>query len=63
MGAVEEIICGDGCVLASTLCTYDLRFICYELGMGATSDAGKYLFRADNVWWRCVQYFVIDSCV
>ena len=28
------------------------RFICSELGKGATSDAGKYLFRTANVWWR-----------
>ena len=27
-----------------------------------TSEAGKYLFRAANVWWRCAQYFVIASC-
>ena len=27
-----------------------------------TSGAGKYLFRAANVWWRCAQYFVIASC-
>ena len=56
---------GDGCDLASTLCKYDLRkgdFICTELGKGATSEAGKYLFRAVNVWWRCAQYFVIASC-
>ena len=33
---------GDGCVLASTLCKYDLIFICSELGKGATSDRGKY---------------------
>ena len=33
-----------------------------ELGMGAMSEAQKFLFRADNVWWRCVQYFVIASC-
>ena len=36
---------GDGCVLASTLCKYDLRkgdlFVCSELGKGATSEAGK----------------------
>ena len=38
------------------------RFICSELGKGATSEAGKYLFRAANVWWRCAHYFVIDSC-
>ena len=42
---------GDGCDLASTLCKYDLRkddFICSELGKGATSEAGKSLFRAGN---------------
>ena len=53
---------GDGCVLASTLCKYDLRKVCSELGKGATSEAGKYLFRAASVWWRCAQYFVIASC-
>ena len=54
---------GDGCVLASSLCKYTLRkFICSELGKGATSEVGKYLFRAVNVWWRCAQYFVIASC-
>ena len=30
--------------------------------MGAMSEAGKSLFRAANVWWRCAQYFVIASC-
>ena len=35
--------------------------ICSELGEGATSEAGKYLFRAANVRWRCAQYFVITS--
>ena len=30
--------------------------------MGATSKAGKCLFRVDNVWWRCAQYLVIASC-
>ena len=47
----------DGCVLASTLCKYDLRkeISCSGLGNGATSDAVKYLFRAANVWWRCAQ--------
>ena len=37
------------------------RFVCSELGTGATSEAGKSLFRAANVWW-CAQYFVIASC-
>ena len=31
-------------------------------GKDATSDAGKSLFRAASVWWRCAHYFVIDSC-
>ena len=71
MGAVEEMVCvwmlhsGDGCVLASTLCKYDLRkgnLFVHELGKGATSKAGKSHFRAANVWWRCAQYFVISSC-
>ena len=38
------------------------RFICSALGKGATSEAGKYLFRAASVWWRYAQYFVIASC-
>ena len=51
---------GDGCDLVSTLCKYDLRK--GELGKGATSETGKYLFRAANVWRRCAQYFVIAPC-
>ena len=27
-----------------------------------TSEAGKYLFRAANVWWGSAQYCVITSC-
>ena len=38
------------------------RFACSELGKSATSEAGKSLFRAANVWWRCARYFVIASC-
>ena len=38
---------GDGCDLASTLCKYD--FVGSESGKGATSEVGKYLFRAANV--------------
>ena len=50
----------------STLCKYDLRkgpgrFVCSELGKGATSEVGKSLFRAAYVWWRYAQYFVITS--
>ena len=39
-----------------------MRFVCSELGKGATIETGKSLFRAANVWWRCAQYFVIASC-
>ena len=49
---------GDGCVLVSTLCKYDLR----KGDLFVLSWARKYLFRADNVWWGCAQYFVIASC-
>ena len=61
MGAVEEMMC----VLALTLCKYDLRkgdFFGSDLSKGAMSEAGKSLFRAASVWWRCAQYFVIVSC-
>ena len=51
----------DGCVLALTLCKYDLRKEDLFVLSRATSEAGKYLFRADSVWW-CAQYFVIASC-
>ena len=36
--------------------------LCSELAKGATSETGKYLFRAASVWWKCAQYFVIYSC-
>ena len=36
--------------------------VIYLLGKGATSEAGKYLFRASNAWWWCVQYFAIAPC-
>ena len=49
---------GDGCVLASTLCKYDLR----KGELFLLSWARVRLFRAANVWWRCAQYFVIASC-
>ena len=44
---------GDGCVLASTLCKYDLR----KGDLFVLSWA-----RVRRVWWRCAQYFVIASC-
>ena len=51
---------GDGCDLASTLCKYELRKGHLFFRSWATSEAGKYLFRA-AVWWRCAHYFVIAS--
>ena len=57
---------GDGCNLASTLCKYDLSkgdLFVLSWAKGATSAVEKYLFKAANVMWRCVQYFVIASCV
>ena len=33
--------------------------ICFELGKGATSEAGKSLFRAASMWWRCAQYLLL----
>ena len=56
---------GNGCDLASTLCKYDLRkgdLIVLIWAKVRRVRRGKYLFRADNVWWRCAQYFVIASC-
>ena len=75
MGAVEEMMCvvcvdvtaghsGDGYVLASTLCKYDLRkgdlFVLSWARVRRVRR--KSLFRAANVWWRCAQYFVIATC-
>ena len=34
-------------------------FYLIELVKGTTSEAWNYLFRAENVWWRCAQYSVI----
>ena len=36
--------------------------MCSELGKAATSETGEYLIRVANMWWRCMQYFVIASC-
>ena len=51
--------------LASTFCKYDLRkgdLFVLSRSRVATFEAGKSLFRAANVWWRCAQSFVITSC-
>ena len=55
---------GDGCVLASTLCKYDLRKgDLFVLSWARVRQVRRgSLFRAASVWWRCAQYFVIASC-
>ena len=56
---------GDGCVVVSTLCEYDLRkgdLLVLSWARVRRVMRGKYLFRAANVWYRCAQYFVIASC-
>ena len=73
MGAVEDMMCvwmlqrvlsGDGRVLASTLCKYDLRkgdlFVLSLARVRRVKRENR--FRAANVWWKCAQYFVIASC-
>ena len=44
--------------MASTLCKHDLRkgdlFV-----LSATSEVGKSLFRAANLWWRCAQSILL----
>ena len=40
-----------------------MLFIGSELGKGRTSEAGKCLFRAANVWWKFAQYFDIAYSV
>ena len=51
---------GDGCVLASTLCKYDLRK--GDLFVLGWARVRQVRCGAANVWWRCAQYFVIASC-
>ena len=48
-------------VLASALCNYGLRKGDLFVLSLARVRQGKYLFRAANMWWRCVQYFVFVS--
>ena len=65
MGMLQRGHSGDWCVLASTLCKYDLRkrdLFVLSWARVRRSEVGKSLFRAASVWWRCAQYFVIASC-
>ena len=51
---------GDRCVLASTLCKYDLRT--GDLFVLSWARVRRVRRGAANVWWGCAQYFVIVSC-
>ena len=55
---------GDVCDMASTLCKYDLRkadlFVLIWARVRRVRQGG-YNFKAENVWWRYVQYFVIAT--
>ena len=71
MGTVEEMMCvlqrehsDDGCDMTSTLCGYDLRKVdLFVLNWTRVRRVRRgSIFRAANVCWRCVQYFVIASC-
>ena len=76
VGEVEEMMCvvsvglqgghsGDGCDLASTMCTYDLRkgdLFVVSWTMVRRVRLGSISSELQNVWWRCAQYFVIASC-
>ena len=56
---------GDGCVLASTLCKYDLRkgdLFVLSWARVRRVRRGSISSEAASVWWRCAQYFVIASC-
>ena len=49
-------------MVIATLCKYDLRKGDLFVLSWARVRRVEYLVRADNVWWRCAQYFVIASC-
>ena len=56
---------GDGCVLASTLCKYDLRkgdLFVLSWARVIRVRRGSISSELPSVWWRCAQYFVIASC-
>ena len=55
---------GDGCVLASTLCKYDLRKgDLFVLSWARVRRVRRGSISSELlVWWRCAQYFVIASC-
>ena len=56
---------GDGCVLAATLCKYNLRkgdlFVLSWARVRRVSR-GSLSSEMLILWWRCSQYFVMVSC-
>ena len=55
---------GDGCVLASTSCKYDLRkgYLFVLSWVIVRRVRRENLFRPAYVWWRCAQYLIFASC-
>ena len=54
---------GDGCVLASTLCKYDLRKgDLFVLSWARVRRVRRASLSAARGWWKCAQYFDIASC-
>ena len=54
---------GDGCVLASTLCKYDLRKGDLFVRIWArVRRVRRRSLSSELIGWRCAQYFVIASC-
>ena len=53
---------GDGCDLVSTLFKYDLRKGDLFVLRWARVQRVRRGNISSDVWWRCVQYFVIASC-
>ena len=56
---------GDGCVLASTLCKYDLRkgdLFVLSWARVRRVRRGSISSELLSVWWRCAHYFVIAFC-
>ena len=51
------------CVLASTLCEYDLRKgDLFVLSWARVRRVRRGSLSSELHWWRCAQYFVITSC-
>ena len=54
---------GDGCDLALTLCTYDLRKgDLFVMSWARVRQVWQCSVSSELLWWRCGPYFVIASC-